>query len=93
MKLFLDAKAVEDLEHIFDWIAAENPSAANAVISRIFASIERLALFPMIGRDGQAAGTREWVVPRLPYIVVYQADSGHDVLRVIAIFHAAQLRP
>lgn len=29
--------------------------------------------FPRMGHDGRDPGTFEWVVPRLPYIVVYNS--------------------
>jgi len=63
-----------------------------AVIERILASIERLASFPEMGREGTVSGTREWVVPRLPFIVVYQADAASGELRVVGVFHAARER-
>jgi len=92
MKVVLDPRAVDDLTHIHSWIAADNPSAAAGVIETILAGIGRLTLYPSMGRAGLVDGTREWVVPRLPYIVVYQADAATDELRVIAVFHGAQER-
>lgn len=47
-------------------------------------------MFPASGRLGQVPGTREVVVPGLPYIVVYTHD---DVsVDVVAVFHGAQKR-
>lgn len=63
MKVLLDAKAVDDLQGIFDWIAEGSPRAADTVISRIFESVERLGAFPELGRIGRDPGTREWVIP------------------------------
>lgn len=45
-----------------------------------------------MGRIGRVEGTREWVVPRLPYIVVYMLREERDELVVIAVFHGAQDR-
>jgi addiction module RelE/StbE family toxin len=92
MKVVLDPRAIDDLAHIHSWIAADNGTVAAGVIETIFAGIERLTLFPSMGRAGLVDGTREWVVPRLPYIVVYQVDAVNDELRVIAVFHGAQDR-
>lgn len=92
MKVIFDARAVDDLTHIHSWISGNNPAAAVGVIEAILAATERLAAHPFIGRAGRVEGTREWVVPRLPYIVVYRADEGNDELRVIAVFHGAQDR-
>jgi addiction module RelE/StbE family toxin len=92
MKVVFDARAAEDLTQIHSWIAADNLSAAAGVAEAILAGVERLAAYPLIGRVGKVEGTREWVVPRLPYIVVYQVDQVRDVLRVVAVFHGAQER-
>jgi plasmid stabilization system protein ParE len=92
MKVVFDAKASEDLEHIFAWIAQDDALAAHAVVERILASVERLGEFPEMARAGRVQGTREWVVPRLPYIVVYVTDWARDELVVVGIFHGAQNR-
>jgi addiction module RelE/StbE family toxin len=90
MKLIFDDRAISDLENIHHWIAQENPKAARAVVDRIVASVELLASFPHMGRPGRDEGTREWVVPRLPYIVIYEVSEKHDDVIVIAVFHGAQ---
>lgn len=90
MKLVFDDHAVRDLEGIYDWIKQDSPRAAKAVVDRIFASTELLASFPSMGRPGQEEGTREWVVPRLPYIVVYELNVEEGEVVVIAVFHGAQ---
>lgn len=83
--------AVSDLANIHDYLAEYDPSAANAVVERVLHSVERLERFPESGRTGQFSGTREVVVPGLPYIVVYTHDERQ--VDIIAVFHAAQQRP
>ena len=92
MKLVFDAEALADIENIFHWIARDNPRIATLVVDRLFASIEQLASFPHMGHAGRDEGTREWVVPRLPYIVVYEVVAACDEVLVTAIFHGAQDR-
>ena len=92
MKIVFDPRAVEDLERIYDFIAADSPINARAVIDRILSSVEKLGAFPQMARVGRVEGTREWVIPRLPYIAVYKIDMERDVLTVIAVFHGAQDR-
>jgi len=92
MKVIIRDAAFADLEAISTWIAKDNPSAARSVISRILDAIERLGEFPGLGHEGKVAGTREWVVRRLPYIIVYEVDAAHDELRVLAILHGARNR-
>ena len=92
MKARLHPNALADIKSIFGWIEEDSPEAARRVVERIFAGIDRLAEFPEIGRIGRTAGTREWVIPRLPYIVVYELSTTSDELLVHAVFHGAQDR-
>lgn len=89
MNILFDAHAVEDLENIHFLISNDGPQTADAVIERIFASIERLAALPGMGREGAMQGSREWVVPRLPFIVVYAFPIEREELRIAGIFHGA----
>lgn len=93
MRVVFDDRAVEDMEDIYRFIYSENPHAARSVVDRIVASVERLADFPRMARDGRVEDTREWVIPRLPYIAVYRVDPGREELVVIGIFHGARERP
>ncbi|MDB5611617.1 MAG: plasmid stabilization system [Bradyrhizobium sp.] len=70
MKLFFDDQALADLDDIFAWIAQDSPATAKTVIDRLFSSTELLISFPFMGHAGRDPETFEWVVPRLPYVVV-----------------------
>jgi toxin ParE1/3/4 len=45
-----------------------------------------------MGRGGRAAGTHEWTVRGLPYIIVYEVHENRDELVVLGVFHGAQDR-
>jgi addiction module RelE/StbE family toxin len=92
LKLVFDEPALADLEGIYNWIAKDNPTAALAVAERLFASVEHLAAFPNMGHIGRDDDTFEWVVPRLPYIVVYEIHAERDEIIVVAVVHGAQDR-
>ncbi len=92
MELVFDDQAIADLEGIFNWIAQDSPEAARRVTDRLFTSIELLISFPFMGRVGRDPETFEWVVPRLPYIVVYEVDRARELVVILAIFHGAQDR-
>ena len=92
MKLVFDDLALADLEGIYNWIAKDNAKAALAVIERLFESTEHLATFPHIGHIGRDEGTFEWVVPRLPYIVVYEVHAERNEIIVVSVIHGAQNR-
>jgi toxin ParE1/3/4 len=92
MKLVFDELALTDLENIFNWIVQDNPAAAKSVVERIFSSAEHLANFPQMGHAGRDSGSFEWVVPRLPYIVVYEIHRDREEVIVLAIVHGARDR-
>jgi plasmid stabilization system protein ParE len=45
-----------------------------------------------MGHVGRVPGTFEWVVPELPYILVYTINTIDDEVTVAAVFHGAQDR-
>lgn len=92
MELVFDDQTVADIEDIFNWIARESPATAKRVVERLFGSIELPVSFPFIGHAGHDPGTLEWVVPRLPYVVVYEVDPARARILVTGAFHGAQDR-
>lgn len=77
---------------IYDWIYSDSPTAARSVDRRVIASIQKLSPFPHMGRVGQVEGTRELVVPQLPYIVVYEVRSATSDVPIRQVVHGAQDR-
>jgi toxin ParE1/3/4 len=92
MELVFDDQAIIDIENIFNWIAHDSPATARIVTDRLFGSIELLISFPFIGHSGHDPDTLEWVVPRLPYVVVYEVDRARELIIVTGVFHGAQDR-
>lgn len=92
MKVIIREAAYDDLNRIYDWIAKDRPRSANAVIDRILDSANRLGSFPYMGHTGRVHGTYEWVIPGLPYVLVYQVREDQDLVSVDAVFHGAQDR-
>jgi addiction module RelE/StbE family toxin len=92
MKVIIREAAYDDLDRIYAWIAKDRPRAASSVIDRILESAEQLGRFSFLGHVGRGAGTYEWVVPGLPYIVVYTINFDNDEVAVLAVFHGAQNR-
>jgi toxin ParE1/3/4 len=84
-------RAVEHLAHLSEYIARNNPKAANRVAVTLLEAVERLAELPNLGRPGRVAGTRELVVPGTPYIIPYRLRG--DRLEVVAVFHARRKWP
>jgi toxin ParE1/3/4 len=92
MRVIIREAAYDDIDRIYAWIAKDRPRAADAVIERILDSAERLGRFPYMGHQGRAPGTYEWVIPGLPYILVYQVRDDDELVIVMAVFDGAQDR-
>jgi toxin ParE1/3/4 len=93
MRLRFTVEAREHIAEIYNYIGDRSPAAATQVVARIRLAAERLTEFPRIGRAGRAAGTHEWVVRGLPYIIVYEiGTTDPDELLILGVFHAAQDR-
>jgi len=75
MRLRWTASAVRDLERITDYLFDETPQHAPRLVRSLYKSATALKTFPNRGRPGKKQGTRELVIPSLPYIVVYQVSK------------------
>ena len=80
-----------DVKRISDHLFEENRDSAPDLIRRIYTAPVRLETFPESGRPGRRLHTRELVVPRLPFILIY--DIVGDVVRVLRVLHGAQKWP
>ncbi len=91
MKLRWTVPALRDLEEIGDFIARDNPAAADRVVTRILDQAEGLTIHPHVGRPGRVPGTRELVIADTPYLVPYRV-RGDDV-QILAVLHGARRWP
>lgn len=92
MRVQWSAPSLSDLQGISTYIeAATNLQTANRITREIYKSAQSLKTLPNRGRTGRLAGTRELLVRRLPYIVVYQLLQ--DRIAIVRILHGAQRWP
>jgi toxin ParE1/3/4 len=83
--------ALANLEAEADYIAEDNPAAADRLIQRIMRAVNLLAKNPAMGRPGRIPGTRELIIGDTPYIVPYRVRA--DAVEVLRVFHAARKWP
>lgn len=79
-----------DLLTIVEFIADDNPDAAQRLKDEIEHKVSALPGRPAAFRIGRVAGTREMVV-RSNYVVVYAHDE--RAVTILRVLHAAQLWP
>lgn len=90
MRLRWTPAAAEDLEHIKDYLAEHLPQFAQSTVFELYETVRSLKVSPRLGRVGRQEGTRELVLPRLPYIVVYRLKE--QAIEILHIFHGSQDR-
>ncbi|HEX9167834.1 MAG TPA: type II toxin-antitoxin system RelE/ParE family toxin [Roseiarcus sp.] len=83
--------ALADLEASGDYVARDNPGAAQRLLACIAVTVETLRDHPHLGRPGRIAGTRELVVAETPYVVPYRMRG--DEVEILAVFHGARRWP
>lgn len=91
MKIRWTQRAIANLAALRTFIERESDQRAALVVERIMESIELLGNQPTIGRAGKLEGTRELVVPRTPYRVVYRIRE--EVVELISVIHGHRRWP
>lgn len=90
MQVIWTPEALQDRLDIWEYIAADNPTAAVHMDELFSAAAASLADFPDKGRLGVVAGTRE-LIPHENYRLVYQAER--DAVWILALVHVARMWP
>ena len=88
MRVRWTRRALREQDEAFEWIVRENPRAAREIIDCTWAATRLLADNPRLGRAGRISGTRELVISRTPYIVVYRI--GREDVEILAVMHHAR---
>ena len=83
--------ALRNLHQAVDYIARDNPVAASHVAEALWDASVRLGQHPHMGRPGRLKGTRELIVPRLPYVIRYRIKA--DAVEILRIHPLAQRWP
>lgn len=83
--------AIQDLHSLRQYIALENPSAANRVAERILSLVNLLADQPSMGRPGRVHNTRELIINSTPFIIPYRVKNKR--VEILRVFHSAMQWP
>jgi toxin ParE1/3/4 len=77
-------EAVKDLDETISYIADEDKGTARNIAIAIKAAAMSLGKLPHRGRPGFVEGTRELLVPNLPYFFVFWVQKNHvEILRLM----------
>jgi addiction module RelE/StbE family toxin len=89
VKIVWTKRALEHLQSLHDYIAEDSKWNAALVAKRILEAVELLEKQPELGRVGRRLGTRELVIPKTPFVVIYRVRGG--ALRLLAVLHGKQI--
>lgn len=83
--------ALLDLDEIEAYIAEDRSVVAVDVVVKIIKTVALLEEQQGIGRAGRVPGTKELIVPGLPYIVPYRVKD--EVVQVLRVYHTSRKWP
>jgi toxin ParE1/3/4 len=84
-----DAEA--SIDDIDAYIARDSPERARRVKERILAAARSLSILPERGRPGEIDDTRELLVKRLPYTIVYTVID--EIVYILGVYDQRPDRP
>lgn len=93
MRVALTDAAEADLAAVYAYYAERSGPAADRVLGAILRAINSLALFPLMGRPGEVPATRERIVTRYPYRIVYHIDEASQTIEVWRVIHSTRQWP
>ena len=90
MKVLWTPQSQQDRAAIWDYIEPQNAAAAIRIDLLFSDIVAKLGDFPMLGRPGIIADTRE-LTPHRSYRVVYEISG--DTVWILAVVHTARQWP
>ena len=85
----LSPEALQDLQDVWDFVAADNPTAADKLEDTFFEMFEQLARHPKMGHTRSDLTEREvrfWPVGS--YLIVYRSLPA--ALQIVGVLHGAR---
>lgn len=86
-------KAIANMDELIDYIAEENMRAAIEQDSSIEAQVNHLVAHPELGHAGRKKGTRELVIARTNFVVIYRVRPKAKRVEIIRVLHSSQAWP
>ena len=83
-------RAREERNSAIEHIAQENLVAALEQLDKIERQTDKLLQYPEIGRPGRKQGTRELVIQKTNFIVVYRLNSKIKSIVILRVLHTSQ---
>jgi len=83
-------RAARQVDEIYNYIAHDNPAAAQKVVDRIYTVAGYLADYPHSGRSTSVRDIRVFLAHPYPYLVFFRRVPGRDEIRILRVRHASR---
>lgn len=88
MKVIWSPTARREISDVFNYLVVRNPDAAVKITETIENTVALLYDNPLMGRKSERTPSRELVIPRTNYIVIYRVMETE--LEILSVYHAKQ---
>ena len=86
------ARALEDVQGIYEWRARQNTEIAEKVEAAVFAAADWLGEHPEFGSKTDEANVRRWPMTDFRYTIFYVIEREADAIEVSRIMDARRVR-
>ena len=86
-------KAISSRDAQLDYIAENNPVAAIEHGDLVAQQVNQLSTYPELGRAGRKKGTRELVISRTSFVVIYRIKLDDKRVEILRVLHSSQQWP
>ena len=83
--------ALQDMGEIAEYISRDDPEKATAVVREIWDSSQNLRTLPARGKPGRVPGTRELVLPNLPFFLAFRVTG--STVQILRVIHTSRQWP
>ena len=90
MKVSYSPQALAQITQAFDYIAQDNPKAANGFLLRVESIASLLSVRPGIGRVTRKAGVQVMSLQPFRYLLFYKLLRERDEIRIIRVRHMSR---
>jgi toxin ParE1/3/4 len=83
-------QAVDDLTGIWDYIAGDNPVAAEKLVRDLLTLFDKTAGYPQLGRAVDDIGEGVRILTRGNYLLIYRLIESETTVELVRVIHGAR---
>ena len=83
-------QAIDDLADIYEYIASDNPDAAERLVLSLVSAFDRTADYPEIGRSAEQVGPGFRLLSRGNYLLIYRVLLDERCIELLRVVHRAR---